>query len=117
MASRKEAKDSVIAKDDNDAELANASDLQLDLKKEDNRHKEAIAQQKLGIVGGLFGDGQNTPTVAALVTVIACFIIAVGLYIAAFHQSENADLWTKNAERAMAIALAALAYVFGKGGK
>lgn len=121
MASREEAKGAVVAKGDNDAELdealASASSHQLALKKEDNRHKEVMAQKKLGFLGGLLGDGQSLPTVAALITVLAAFAVAVGLYLAAYNQPENADLWAENAERSLALALAALAYVFGKGGK
>jgi hypothetical protein len=55
--------------------------------------------------------------VAALITVTATCIISVGLYIAAYKQQESSKLWMDNAERALAIMLAALAYLFGKGGK
>lgn len=120
MASdRQTAKGAVVEKQTVDAELdaalAKAARHQLDLKKEENRHKEVINRQNLGIVGNLFGDGKSLPTTAALLTVIFGFLTAIGLYLAAFSRPESAELWTSNAERALSVAIAALAYVFGKG--
>ncbi|MCI5077934.1 hypothetical protein [Oricola sp.] len=122
MASDREtAKGAVVQSDDNDPELENALEnaakLQLDLKREDNRHREAMNAQNLGFVGNLFGDGKSIPTTAALVTVLLAFGVAIGLYIAAYNQPVNGDMWFTNAERSLSVALAALAYVFGKGGK
>lgn len=122
MASdRKAAKGAVVHQDDDDPELDSALDsgakLQLEIKKEDNRHKETMNQQNLGFLGNLFGDGKSLPTTAALITVVLSFIISIGLFVAAFNQPENGSMWSQNAERSLGIALAALAYVFGKSGR
>lgn len=122
MASEREnAKDAVVSSEENDPELdnalANAAKHQLDLKREDNRHKEKMNAQNLGFIGNLFGDGKSLPTTAALITIGMAFLVAIGLYIAAYHSAGDAELWTANAERSLAVAAAALAYVFGKGAK
>ncbi len=122
MASDREAaKGAVVSKDEDDPELdnalANASKHQLDLKREENRHREEMNKQNLGFIGNLFGDGRNTPTAAAIIMIIFSCIITVALYIAAYNQPSLKELWMANAERALAVGLAALAYVFGKGSK
>lgn len=119
MASEREAaKGAVLQKENADPELdsalAKAALHQLELKREENRHKEAMNRQNLGVVGNLFGDGKNIPTTAALLTVVLAFIVAAGLYVAAFAKPEAGTLWAAHAERALSVALAALAYILGK---
>ena len=122
MASdRDAAKDAVVKKQDDDPELdnalANAAHLQLELKKEDNRHEEKMHAQRLGFLGNWVGDGSHLPTTAALVTVVLAFLLAIGLFWAAFAQPGSGALWSTNAERSLSVAVAALAYVFGKGNR
>lgn len=116
MASDREAaKGAVVKKDDEDPELDNAlaaaAKLQLELKREENRHAEAMNKQNLGFVGQWVGDGKNLPTTAALVTILLAIFVAIGLYVAAYNQPQTTEVWTNNAERSLGIALAALAYV------
>ncbi|XHC13089.1 hypothetical protein ABWH98_09665 [Labrenzia sp. ac12] len=117
---REAAKKAVVSVDNDDPELdaalANASKHQLDLKKEDNRHKETMNKQNLGFVGNILGDGRNTATTAAIMVIIFSFVLSLILYVAAFNQPETKEIWMTNAERAFAAGIAALAYVFGKGG-
>ena len=122
MASERDtAKGAVVHKEETDPELDSAlfsaAKHQLEVKKEENRHKEKINEQNLGLVGNLFGDGKNIPTSAALITVLLAFLVTIGLYLAAYTHLEQAELWASNAERALAVALAALAYLFGKGSR
>ncbi|MGL4488869.1 MAG: hypothetical protein ACRCU5_05430 [Rhizobiaceae bacterium] len=116
---RDRAKKAVTKKEDNDPELGvaleNAAKHQLDLQREENRHKEAVNSQNLGSIGSYFGDGKHTPIITALAVIGLSFVVAIGLYVAAYNQPDQSAIWTANAERAISIALAALAYVFGKG--
>jgi hypothetical protein len=100
-----------------DAALRAAKDHQLAIKKEDNRHTETINQQNMGKLGSWVGDGKSVPTVAALSTIVLGFLTAIGLFVAMFCDPGNGGLYSSNAERAIGVAAAALAYLFGKGSK
>lgn len=121
VSEREAAKQAASNREDEDPELTNAltraHSYQLDLKKEDNRHAEAINQQNLGWIGNIIGDGKSVPTIAALATIFLTVLLAGGLYVAMIYNPEYGDAFSTQAERSLAVAGAALAYVFGKGGK
>lgn len=120
MASDREtAKGAVVQKDDDDPELDAALEagarLQLDLKREDNRHTETMNQQNLGVVGKVFGDGRSLPTSMAFLALIAGVFGAGFCWYAAYTDSTNTDFWAKQAERSLGFAGLALGYILGQG--
>lgn len=114
---RKQAKDAIKEKQPDDPELdaaiGEAQRLQLDLVKENNRHREKMA----GWLGIVFGGEASAPFHIALVFAVVCLLgFGFCLYMAS-KGAAQAEFWAKQAERALAAASAALAYIFGRGKK
>ncbi|MET3853439.1 hypothetical protein [Rhizobium sp. OAE497] len=98
-----------------DAVQSSAHDFQLKLTQENNRHSEHMRKQEIGFFGRAFGGEKSAPTyVAFIVTVFG--LVAVGFCwgMAAYNASMT-EFWSTQAERAMAFAASALAYIFGRG--
>lgn len=124
MASERDAaKGAVVKVDSSDPELddalAKAATHQLALKKEDNRHKEALRKQDLGFFGGWLGGEKSAPT--AIASIATCVGLGAALYCL-YAASDTVDssiagFWSTQSERAFAFATAALAFIFGKGSK
>ncbi|MBZ6382603.1 hypothetical protein [Sphingomonas sanguinis] len=120
MASdRDEAKSHIIRRDARDAELDTtlgaANQYQLEITREQNRHEEAKRDKELGVFGKLLGGEKTAPVVVAMIVVLIGFFVAIGSLIVAICQPENAEFWSKQAERGFGVGSAALAYIFGKG--
>lgn len=116
--SRASAKASLTDPEDSDPELADALNeggrLRVSLEKENNRHKEKIAQIDVGWAGRLLGGPKNAPLA------IGFMAIAVGIvaWLWCLNQAQlpesNADFWGTQADRALALAGTALGFVFGR---
>lgn len=123
VSDRKTAKASATEPEDSDPELdaalAAAERVRLDGKKEDNRHKETMNQQNLGIVGKVFGDGKSLPITMAFVALVFGAASSAGCWIAAAGSAdvEIAAFWATQAERALGFAGLALGYILGTGRK
>lgn len=120
MASdRDEAKGQIIKRESDDAELDSAlgaaNRLQLELTREQNRHEEAKRDKDLGFFGKLLGGEKTAPVVVAMLVVVIAFMTAIGCLIMAAYQTQQAEFWAKQAERAFGLGSAAVAYIFGKG--
>lgn len=120
MASeRDEAKSEIVRRDDSDAELEttlrSASHYQLEITKEKNRHEEAKRDKDLGFFGRVLGGEKTAPSVIAMFVVFIGFAVAIGSLVAAGYQPDSSEFWSKQAERGLGVASAALAYIFGKG--
>jgi hypothetical protein len=106
---RQDAKDAVISWENNDPELeqvlSNAHELQLELTKEKNSHRFAMRKIELGVLGKFFGDGSNTSTFIAFISILFCFILII---INLFVKVDGI-----NSTSASIITLA-LGYLFGK---
>lgn len=106
-----------------DAALSSAHNLQLRITQETNRHEEAMRKTDIGFLGRAFGGEKSAPTyIAFLVTILGlagtffCWWQATGT-IETPTTPEMVEFWSSQAERALAFAAAALAYIFGRGGK
>ena len=123
VSDRKAAKGSVVKKEVDDPELEEALSAatkhQLELKKEDNRHREQMHAQDIGVFGWAFGGEKSAPVyIAAIATLFGlagaafCWFQASGV-----QEVASIDFWSTKAERAIAFSGATLAYIFGRGGK
>lgn len=122
MASEREvAKGAITERDDIDPELkealSQASGFQLDVTKENNRHREHQRAQELGLIGKLIGGEQNAPGAVALFVVLVGYLSAIGCMVAAGIDHDQAAFWSQQVERGFGVGSAALAYLFGKGTK
>jgi hypothetical protein len=106
-----------------DLALSQAQSLQhklqheLAVKTEEHRHKEHMRKTELGLVGLIFGgESSASLTIAAVVAVIS-IIAAVGCLIMAWQNPAANDFWGKQFERSTAVAMSALAFIFGKAGR
>lgn len=63
-------------------------------------------------MGRLLGDRNPAISAAALVACFGFFCFAVCLMFA-FFDPERQDYWSRTSERCLAVAMAALAYLFG----
>lgn len=121
MASEREkAKGAVVKSDDEDAELeaalASAAKHQLDLKKEDNRHREEMNKMSLGFIGRAFGGEKSAPMfIAAIAAGLAFLAILYTLHQGSSAAPEMADYWSTQTERLIALMIAALTFIFGRG--
>lgn len=118
---RESAKESISARRPSDPEmqdvLDSASQFQLEIVKEQNRHLEAQMMSTLGFFGRAFGGEKNAPTFVAMIAMMAgLFGAAVATYLVAKDPSAAA-FWDKYIERAIAFASASLAFIFGRGSK
>lgn len=112
---RESVKKALLKKDATDPELEQALDnahlLQLRIQQEENRHKEKMK----GALGNFFGSQSTAATFGAVLTLIFGLIAAsICGYIAAFGSGDPL-FWQQNIERSIALSLACLAYLFGKG--
>lgn len=121
VSEREKAKGAITEQDETDPELgealSEATGYQLELTKENNRHKERQRAQDLGLVGKIIGGENHAPSAVALFVVIVGFMAAIGCWIAAANFVDQAEFWAKQAERALGIGMAALTFLFGKGSK
>lgn len=122
MASeREDAKRAIMERGEADPELdqllSGAHRLQLDLAKETNRHNETMRAKELGVFGKLVGGETTAPFTVALLVVVLGFAGAAACWVAAWNAPTSAEFWAKQAERGIAVATAALAFIFGRGSK
>jgi hypothetical protein len=120
MASdRDEAKGQIVKRESGDAELDStlgaANLFQLELTREQNRHEEVKRDKDLGFFGRVIGGEKTAPVVVAMLVVVIAFTVAVGCLVMAATQTQQAEFWAKQAERAFGLGSAAVAYIFGKG--
>jgi len=124
MASdRDNAKSAITKTDSNDPELnaalADAKEQQHRLTVENNRHKEAIQNTELGLIGRWFGGEKNAPIAIAGVAVFAGI---AGAFLSGYMASrsptpDSADYWSKMVERSIALAVSCLTFIFGRSGR
>lgn len=115
--------------------LSTAQALQHDVLREKNRSREELlrmelaarareqevelaaqAQEKisdLGILGKLLGGRENAPTNVALIA-LGCGVVAFFLCLHYAAYSSTPETWHREAERALAFAASALAFIFGR---
>lgn len=121
VSSRESAKASITERENEDPELdvtfSNASKSALAFQKEENRHAHAMKKTQLGKIGEWIGDDINATISAALFVIIVGFVAAIGCWIAAAAVPTNAEFWGDQAGRALTVGSAAVAYLFGRGGK
>jgi hypothetical protein len=124
MASdRKAAKSAIQAQSSGDAELeetlTGAHNYQLKLTQENNRHMEAMRKADIGFLGRAFGGEKSAPTYIAFIATIGGMIGAAVCWGLAGNAEipVNATFWSSQAERALAFASGALAFIFGRGSK
>jgi hypothetical protein len=96
-----------------DAALSAAHQFQLELVREQNRHKEAMR----GFLGRVFGHDDNVPSyIAASGMAVGLVIFAACLFTAGkSSDTAAANFWAQQAERSLAFAASCLAFIFGKG--
>jgi hypothetical protein len=117
---REKAKKAITRSTPNDPELdekfSEAEELRhkLALSQEEHRHKETMRVTELGLVGRIVGGESNAALTAAFLVVVVGLGSATGCLIAAYHLPTAADFWAKQSERSVALALAALSFIFGK---
>lgn len=80
---------------------------QLDDKKETHRHREARFDKLIELA----------PVIIAAIVVVLGFAVFIGAMFEASWQAKQAEFWAKQGERGISTAVAALAYIFGKGTK
>lgn len=80
---------------------------QLDEQKETHRHREARYDKLIELA----------PVIIAAVVVVLGFGVFIGAMYAASRQQAQSEFWAKQGERGISTAVAALAYIFGKGTK
>ena len=119
---RKAAKEAITTKSKVDAEFneaqSGAHEFQLKIAQENNRHVETMRRHELGFIGRAFGGEKSAPTYIAFLVMVAG--MAGTFYCwsqAGTVEAAVADFWSKQAERSLAFAASALAYIFGRGTK
>lgn len=117
--SRDQAKATARDQEDKDPELAvaqsDAARLRVDLEKEANRHREAVAAGERGWFGQALGGRQSAPLAIAFIAVVAGFASWVWCLFQGQVQGNDPAFWGSQADRALAFASLALGYVFGRG--
>jgi hypothetical protein len=110
------AKKAITGSSETDPELdetmSSAHRYQLDLAKEQNRHAEAKHKLDLGAGGWFLGGEKNAPGVIAGLAVFFGLLAFGMCLIMAKAETQNLEFWGRNAERSLAFASAALAYIF-----
>lgn len=116
VSEREQAKGAIVDRQQIDPEfedaLTSAHNFQLQIEKEKNRHAEAMR----GWFGRVIGDPQNAPVFIALIALI----VGLGVWVVCLFKADSGtpavmDFYSRWAERALALASSALAYIFGKG--
>ena len=118
MPSRSNAKEGITKTEDEEPELQNAitvgHQLQLDLLREKNRHRETIQKQELGWIGRFFG-GENTASLGlAFAAVFLGFLGVVLGYVMAALQPISQAFGGKEIGFAYTLISSALSFVFGR---
>lgn len=119
MASeRNNAKSAILERGRDDPELdetlTSAHAYQLELAKEKNRHAERMRARDLGFFGKLAGGERVSPIFVAFLAMIAGLAGAVYCWTHAGADSQIADFWGKQAERAIGFATAAMTFILGR---
>ncbi|WP_105437683.1 hypothetical protein [Neorhizobium sp. T25_13] len=118
---RKAAKEAIQAKSGDDAEFdeaqVRAHDFQLKIAQENNRHEETMRRHDLGFLGRAFGGEKSAPTYIAFLVMVAMMMGAFYCWSRAGEAGQATEFWSAQAERAIAFAASALAYIFGRGNK
>lgn len=97
--------------------LSEASHMRVTLEREGNRHKEEMAKGERGSIGNFLGGERNAPLTIAFLAVSVGSLVWIAALIAAYMFPDDADFWAVQGNRALALALTALGYVFGKSAK
>jgi hypothetical protein len=120
MASdRKEATKAITSQSSEEPELdltlnqAHTLQHELELKREDHRHKETMRAAELGWVGRILGGEASASLTAAFIVVCVGLASTAGCFVAAYTQPSQ-EFWAKQSERMIAITMAALSFIFGK---
>lgn len=127
VSDRSAAKGAIKETSSEDPELEAAfsagEDYKLKHIQEQNRHAETMHRQGMGFLGRWLGGESSAPmfiaalaTAAGLAGAFFCWYHAIGTTDHPIA-SEVAEFWSKQAERALAFGAAALAFIFGRGGK
>lgn len=118
VTEREKAKGSIVAEDvgdpELDATLREAANQRLDAIKEANRHREKQARINQGLYG-ILGTRENAPNNIAFIAVVLAFSSYTACVLAAGDNANQIEFWSRNADRSLAVALTALAYIFGRG--
>lgn len=116
---REAAKRAIKGKSESDPDLdealTTAEKLQVAIKREENRHKEKLDANDLGVLGIVFGRKGAASSMAGL-AVIGGLAFAIGSAFA-LGQGGAVETWQPNIERGIAFACAALAFLFGRTSK
>jgi hypothetical protein len=120
MASdRSDAKHAIEEPENNDPELndvlQNASRFRIDLVKENNRHKEAMAGGERGFFGRALGGERMAPTIIAFLATTAGLLVWAWCLFQSSVDGQPAAFWAAQGERALAFAGASLGFIFGRG--
>ena len=94
-------------------QLADAGRYKVDLLREQNRSREAMAKIDAGWFGGIFGVGRNAQNVIAFLAFLICLAVAVGCFAAAYRNAERADFWSQQAAVMTGLAGTALGFALG----
>jgi hypothetical protein len=101
--------------------FSEAQHLELEKTKENNHHE----RKKLGLIGAVFGYEKVASVNIAATFAVICLLISVGCLIGGYwldmRCNLNDHIYSENlykfSERFLGASLAALSYIFGKGGR
>lgn len=122
---REQAKAGITSKQGQDSELnqvlSESKKLELELAKENNSHNRALARDKQGLLGWIFGDASASSSAALIVILCGLALAAFSFFkvqglggLSEANAPETIDFWERQIERSFALVIAALAYVFGR---
>ncbi len=121
MNSRQLAKQGITGSEDQEPEVQNAitvgHQLQLDLLREKNRHKEALQAAELGRIGRLVGAESAASITLASAVVALGFIGVITGYIIAAVRPGSQEFWGKEIGWSYGAISSAMAFVFGRSTK
>lgn len=84
------------------------------LNQEEHRHKEEMRSKELGWVGRIVGGEATASLTVAFIVVCFGLVTSAGCLAFAVYFPNTAEFWAKQSERSVALALAALSFIFGK---
>ncbi|SDF76177.1 hypothetical protein SAMN04487996_112124 [Dyadobacter soli] len=99
---------------DFDDTLKSAHNLQLELTRERYHHEQVMKEKDMGTLGKFFGDGRNTQTFIALLSVLLGLGIYVACLITAKANPDAVHFLSESGSKALAFAGTALGYIFGR---
>jgi hypothetical protein len=119
MASERQlAKTNATQPERSDPEFAAAQNealmFRLETLKQQNSHIQTMHKTSIGKIGDYIGDSTGAPNAIAVIIAIVALMIAVGCYAAGIWFPTNTEFWGSHAEKAIATAMAAAAYLFGR---